>query len=211
MSYGDAQARSERRARSAAEGESTPLKKPKAKSTPWSTPLKEIVVSQITVMTTNYSKPALSDDVSYLKLNYPSSFDTPPRKLTRGHAEAWWKKGDVGTDDRQFNTFGANHENRKGRKVPPELRKELLALMNSLSKSSAEINAVSLQPHVLGYVMAIDEGKWAYLLEGENRSTASPTWIKGCVRELSMSYQRGQRMVVLSWCLTPRKQSSIRW
>ena len=57
--------------------------------------------------------------------------------------------------------------------------------MHAMSRSSAEINAVSLQHFVLGYVKSIDEGKWACLLEGTPSSKASSSWIKCCLRELN--------------------------
>jgi hypothetical protein len=102
----------------------------------------------------------------------------------------WWASDDVSVDNRQFNTFGADCSDRNHRTIPSELRKELLVFMNAMSRSSAEINAISLQPFVLAYVQSIDEGKWSYLLEGTDPFKASNSWIKGCLRELNMSFQR---------------------
>jgi hypothetical protein len=111
------------------------------RTSPWHVALKQIVLDQIGLMTASWTDPAYTPAVKFLKLNYPRAFDNKDagRVLSRRNAVSWFNSDDITADGRVNNSFGNSTCSQVGnrRKVPAELKKELLGLMNVLSRSSA--------------------------------------------------------------------------
>ena len=160
------QARANRKAEKRASGTSgagakgSALKKAR-RTSPWHVgggALKQIVLDQIRKMTVCWTDPAYTPAVNFLKLNFPRAFDNKDagRVLNRSNALSWFNSDDITADGRVNNSFSNSTCSQVGnrRKVPAELKKELLGLMNVLSRSSAEVNAVALHPVIKGYVLS---------------------------------------------------------
>lgn len=87
----------------------------------WSRELKLMVITEVDRLTADCDKPAYSDACNSLRARYPTVFDGGVSKLTRAHAEAWYKKGYEGVDfdGRVNNLFSGS---RSARAIPEELK-----------------------------------------------------------------------------------------
>ena len=101
----------------------------------WPVEMKLMVIDEVNNLTVDEDKPDFSAAVHNLKVRYPLVFDNREenRTLTRGHAEAWYRRGRNGvkSDGRQLNTFGPNQQNRteSPTQLPEELEDLVLGLM----------------------------------------------------------------------------------